>query len=370
MTDAHDPAPPPPLSTGAIVLRLGAIGGVVACAAGVFAYTAGWLTPHRLTQARMLAAFESDEAHPGFRFNHAKGLCATGDFQGSGQAVAVSKASVFKAERTPVNARFSLPGPMPFQPDSAQKVRALALRLVSADGQEWRTAMINLPIFPVNQPKDFYDFTLASAPVPATGKPDPAKMKAYLANHPATAKAVGLLKAAPPPAGFAVTKYNGLNAFRFTNAQGATTPVRWSFVPVQPGPAPDPAKPKDVNPNTLFDDVIAQVHQHPLQWKLMLTLGQPGDSTKDATIPWPANRQQVDAGVLTLDQVASEDGGRCTDINYDPLVLPAGMAGSDDPLLSARSSAYARSFRIRIEKAGQKKPSALTPQAVQTGGAA
>jgi len=370
LTDVHDPAPPPPLSTTGLIVRLGAIGGVVAVAAGVFAYTAGWLSPHRLSPAHMLAAFESDTAHPGFRFNHAKGLCATGYFVGSGQAAAVSKASVFKDGRTPVNARFSLPGPMPFQPDATQKVRALALRLVSADGQEWRTAMINLPVFPVNQPKDFYDFTLASAPVPATGKPDPAKMKAFLANHPATAKALGLLKAAPPPAGFAATRYNGLNAFRFTNAQGATTPVRWSFVPVQPATAPAPAKSNDANLNYLFDDVIAQVHQHPLQWKLVLTLGRPGDSTKDATVPWPATRQQVEAGVLTLDQVASEDAGKCTDINYDPLVLPVGMAGSDDPLLSARSSAYARSFRIRVEKAKQKAPSALTPQAVQTGGAA
>ncbi len=372
MTDAHDPVPPPlpPLSLTGIVVRLGAIGGVVACVAGVFAYTAGWLSPHRLSPAHMLAAFETETAHPGFRFNHGKGLCATGYFEGDGQAVAITKASVFKAGRTPVNARFSLAGPPPFQPDAPQKVRALGLRLVNGDGQEWRTAMVNIPVFVVNTPKDFYDQTVASTPDPATGKPDPAKMKAFLASHPATAKAIGLVKAAPPTSGFADSRFNSLNAFRFTNAQGVVTPVRWSFVPVQPVSAPDSAKAKGADTNYLFDDVIAQVHQHPLQWKLILTLGQPDDSTKDATLPWPASRQQIDAGTLTLDQVASEDGGKCTDINYDPLVLPAGMAGSDDPLLSARSSAYARSFRIRLEKAKQKAPSAVTQQAVQTGGAA
>jgi catalase len=40
----------------------------------------------------------------------------------------------------------------------------------------------------------------------------------------------------------------------------------------------------------------------------------------------------------------SEDSGRCTAINYDPLVLPAGIEPSDDPLLSALSAVYTRSF--------------------------
>jgi catalase len=356
------------LTTLGVVVRLGMIGGVVACAAGVFAYTAGWLSPGRLTPARMLAAFEPEQSHPGFRFNHAKGLCATGYFEGDGQAVAVSRASVFKSVRTPVNARFSLPGPMPFQPDAPQKVQALALRLLTSDGEDWRTAMINIPVFLVNTPKAFYEQTLASKPDPATGKPDPARMKAFFASHPASAKAMVLIKASAPTSGFADTRFNGLNAFRFTNAQGVSTPVRWSFVPLQPVNAPGPAAGKGGDINYLFDDLIAQVRQHPLKWKLMLTLGQPGDPTKDATLPWPVSRRQIDAGTLTLDRVASEDGGLCTDINYDPLVLPPGIDGSDDPLLGARSAAYTRSFDLRIENAQHKKPSAITPQAVRTGG--
>lgn len=367
LTDAHEPTPPP-LSPTSLVIRLGVIGGVVACAAGMFAYTAGWLTPHRLTPARMLAAFETDQAHPGFRFNHAKGLCATGYFEGDGQAVAISKASVFKPGRTPVNARFSIPGPLPFQPDSPQKVHALGLRLITTDGQEWRTAMIDIPVFLVATPKAFYDQTVASSPDPATGKPDPARMRAFFAGHPASAKALVLIKANPPSTGFADTRFNGLNAFRFINAQGVSTPVRWSFIPVPPATPPASRRGKSGDVNYLFDDLIGQVRQAPLKWTLRLTLGQPGDPTRDATLPWPADRRQMDAGVLILDKVASEDGGRCTDINYDPLVLPPGIAASDDPLLGARSAAYARSFKLRIENAGRKKPSAVTPQDVQTGG--
>jgi len=50
-------------------------------------------------------------------------------------------------------------------------------------------------------------------------------------------------------------------------------------------------------------------------------------------------------GTLTLDRVESEETSAATDINFDPLVLPAGIAPSDDPLLSARSAVYSRSFR-------------------------
>ena len=48
----------------------------------------------------------------------------------------------------------------------------------------------------------------------------------------------------------------------------------------------------------------------------------------------------MDAGTLTLDHVGSEDTSPCRDINFDPLVLPEGMAPSDDPLLNARSAVY------------------------------
>jgi hypothetical protein len=34
--------------------------------------------------------------------------------------------------------------------------------------------------------------------------------------------------------------------------------------------------------------------------------------------------------------IEAEGDGNCRDINFDPLVLPAGIAPSDDPLLSAR----------------------------------
>jgi len=264
---------------------------------------------------------------------------------------------------------------MPFQPDAPNTVRSMALRLVPPDGEEWRTGMNNIPVFPVNSARGFYEQLLAFSPDPATGKPDPAtgkpdpaKIKAFLAAHPEAARALALIKKRQATSGFANSTFNSLNAFRFIDAADASVPVRWSAVPVQPVAAEAAEQTEAGNENYLFDDLIAQIAQHPRQWQLIVTIGQAGDPTNDATQAWPEGRQQVDAGTLTIDRASSEDTGRCTAVNYDPLVLPAGIEPSDDPLLSARSAVYARSFTLRAEENHEKPPSAVTPQDVQAGG--
>ena len=355
-----------PVGNAGVLVRLGAIGAVMLSVAGAFAYVGGWLSPVRLTQDRMMAAFQdANGIHAGFRRNHAKGVCVTGWFESNGQAAALSKAAVFTSGRVPVVGRFALAGGMPFQPDAPATVRSMALRFLPTGGEEWRTGMNNIPVFPVNSARGFYEQLLASSPDPRTGKPDPVRMKAFLAGHPETGRALSLIKKRQVSSGFANSTFNSLNAFRFVDAASASVPVRWSTVPVQPFAADSPEPPTAGDKNYLFDDLIAQIAQHPLQWRLIVTIGQADDPTNDATLAWPAGRQQVDAGTVTIDHASSEDGGRCTDVNYDPLVLPSGIEPSDDPLLSARSAAYARSFTLRAEEEHEKPPSAVTAQEVQ-----
>jgi catalase len=364
-------ANPRPLTPAAATARLALIGLVLLIVAVVFVYVGGWLSPHRLTQDRMMQAFqEVDGPHPGFRRNHAKGVCVSGWFDGSGAAASLSKAVILQAgERSRIIGRFALAGGMPFQADTPDQVRSLALRfLPRSGGGEWRTAMINIPVFVVNSAQGFREQLLAGRPDPATGKPDPAAMKAFLAHHPETLRAVALIKARVVSSGFADSAYSGLDAFRFVNATGASTPVRWAVEPLQPVVAEAPAEAVRADKNYLFDDLIAQMRQQPLKWHLMITVGQAGDPTNDPTLPWPLERQRVDAGTLTLDEISSEDGseGACLWITYDPLVLPPGIEASDDPILSARSAAYARSLTLRAEEKAEKPPSAVTPQEVRT----
>jgi catalase len=356
---------PPRLSTAGTLARFALIGVALAAVAGTFAYLGGWFMPNKLTPGRFTDGFEEvNGIHPGFRRNHAKGVGVSGFFESNGNGVRLSKAQVFQPGRVPVLGRFSLGGGLPYVADKPDTVRGLGLQFSLSDGELWRTAMINFPVFPFRTPEAFYEQMLASKPDADTGKPDPAKMKAFLAGHPETEKALTIIKGQPVASRFDNSTFHSLNAFRFINAAGDSIPVRWIMTPLQPFEAADAASaPQDKN--YLFDALIAAIHRQPLRWHLILIVGQPGDPTNDATIPWPAGREQVDVGTLTLDRVDSDDTSAARDINFDPLVLPAGIEPSDDPLLSARSAVYSRSFTRRAGET--KQPSAITPADVRKG---
>lgn len=349
-------APPAAASIPRFVL----IGAIIAGIATLFAYASGWLTPHVLTPARLTDGFEQvSGVHPGFRRNHAKGVCVSGYFESNGQGATLSKAPIFNPGRWPVIGRFSLGGGNPNQSDAASTVRGFGIRFAPPGGREWRTAMINLPVFPVRTPQAFYDQLLASAPEPATGKPDPAKMKAFLAKYPESAAAIKVIGDQPKSSGFESSTFNSLNAFRFINARGAVVFVRWSLAPLESFAPVNALDTPSTDKNQLFDGLIASIHKHPLKWQLIITVAGPRDPTDDATIPWPPDRQRVDVGTLTIDRVESDDTSPARNINFDPLILPDGMAASDDPLLSARSAVYSQSFTRR--EGEPETPSPISP---------
>jgi catalase len=355
---------PAPLSVSSTRARLAGIGVVILGVVGGFLYLGGWFNPHELTAARFVDGFEKVYGiHSGFRRNAAKGVCVRGFFDSNGQGTRLSKAVVFRTGRVPVIGRFSLGGGNPYVGDTPDAIRGLGLLFRLRDGEEWRTAMINRPVFPFNTPQAFYDNLIASQLDPSTHKPDPEKMAAFAASHPEFVRAAKIIQSHQVSSGFDNSTFNSLNAFRFISAADVSTPVRWSMVPVNAFKPEDTAQSANPDKNYLFDDFIVRIHSAPVQWQLILTVGQPGDPTDDATIPWSEDREHLDAGTLTLDEVEAEASGNCRDINFDPLVLPVGIAASDDPLLSARSVVYSQSFTRR---AGEKKePSAITPSDVR-----
>jgi catalase len=355
--------PPASVTGGSAFARFAVIGILLLAVVGAFLYLGGWFSPNKLTPARFVDQFQKvNGTYSGFRRNHAKGVCVRGFFDSNGQGTRLSKAVVFQSGRVPVIGRFSLGGGDPHAGDSLNNVRGLGLQYSLSDGEQWRTAMVNVPVFPFKNAQGFYDNLVASQPDPSTHKPDPAKMAAFLANHPETGRAIGIIKSHAPSSGFDNTTFFGLNAFSFIAADCTSTPVRWALVSVQPY-EPAPTTDASQDKNFLFDALIASILQHPLQWRLVVTVGQPGDPTNDATIPWPEGREQVDVGTLTLDSVESEETSPARDINFDPLVLPAGIQPSDDPLLSARSAIYSQSYTRRAGET--KEPSAITPSEVR-----
>lgn len=335
-------------STASTLARLLLIVLVLALCGAAFAYTGGWLGSRGLSGGAMVDALQANAGpHPGFRRNHAKGVCISGSFDGNGDGARLSSSAFFEKTRAQVIGRLAIAGGNPYVADDAVPVRSMALQLRLPDGQEWRTGMNDIPGFPVSTPQAFQQQTLASKPDPATGKPDPAAMKAFADAHPEFVAFGARLKASPRASNFGNDTYNGINAFVFTGKDGARHVVRWSMQPelaFEPAAATSAEAPAR---DALFDDLLARLDQGPLIWHLIVTVANAGDASDQAAIPWPEDRERVDVGTLTITGARSENLGGCRDIVYDPLVLPAGIEVSDDPLLSARSDTYSVSYRRR-----------------------
>lgn len=359
----QEPATPEPSGNHAASWAL--IAAVLAIAVAAIGYVGGWLAPHRLTPKKVIDQFQHNAGtFPGYRRNHAKGVCVAGYFDSNGGAQAYSAAQVFAPGRTPVVGRFAIPGSNPYAPDGSVPIRSLALRFTQANGQQWRTGMNSMPVFPIATPQAFFAQLQAQQPDPATGKPDPAKIAAFFAAHPETAAFRAWAKTAKPSASFATERYDGLNAFFFVDAHGQRHAVRWRVVP-EAAAEGDTTKAGDAD--YLAADLDRRLQQAPLRWHLLVTLANPGDPTNDATKTWPDDRRSIDAGTLVIDATTPQDSGPCRDINYDPLVLPDGIEASDDPLLPARSAAYADSYLRRTSEEAHL-PGTATTDAKATGG--
>ena len=314
-----------------------------------FAWTAGWIGPRRLSGGDVADALEYNGggAHPGYRRAHAKGLCLSGAFDANGAGTALTTASILKRGHYPVIGRFSVAGGNPLAGDGRNVFHSMALILRAPDGQEWRTGMDHTPIFPVADPRSFVALQRASLPDPKTGKPDPVAMKAYLASHPETKAFQDHIAKAVLPDSFANATYYSINAFRFTDANGATRFVRWQMAPDAPLAGLDKAKLDSLPKDYLFDEMVSRTAKGPSRWHLQLVVANPGDVTDKATVAWTGPHRVIDAGTLTIDRVRPEEQGACRDLNFDPTILPSGIAPSDDPLLAARAKTYSTSFTRR-----------------------
>src|SRR5277367_3765804 len=266
--------PQPRSVFGSLVLIAVVIGG----GAAAFAFTAGWLSPQRLTPEKMVAALAPPAGVAlGHRRNHAKGICFTGVFEANGAGSALSKAQVFTRGQYPVLGRFNLGTADPNAPDATVRVRGMGLQISTPDGEVWRSAMIDPPFFAVSTPQAFYELLLASA------SKDPDAMKTFAAAHPEIAAFGAWAKSAPWTGSYAEERFNSLNSFIFIDSSGAEHAVRWSLIPATQPVSIPPDELAKRGPDFLEKDITDRVHSGPQRWTLSVTVANPGDPTADPT---------------------------------------------------------------------------------------
>lgn len=283
----------------------------------------------------------------GNRPSHAKGTCAAGTFTATPDGTRLSVSPVFSGQPIPVIIRYGVGGAGPTAPDTARTTRGLSIRFQAPGGVVWDMANISVPIFGSPTPQALVEGLQARAPDPATGRPNPERVAAYVAANPKTTAQARWLAANPPPASWATTPYWGVNAFRFRGQDGEVRHARWVFEPVAGTERLTDEQMRSLPPAYLAEEMRRRLASGPVEYDMWLQFPGPGDDLLDPTVAWPDDRPRSRVGRLSVTAMSPDGEGPCQPISFLFLDQRPGVELSDDPTLRARSSAYAVSLQRR-----------------------
>lgn len=285
--------------------------------------------------------------HAGFRAAHAKGSCCTGTFTATPDAANLTRAAHMQGEPVPVTIRFSNGSGAPAMPDYARgDGRGVAVKFHVPGGEVADIVGLSLPVFFARTPEDFLEFLAATRRDPATNQPDLARIGAFLEKHPETTSALeaagGVLYSS-----YLRCVFNGLHAFKLVDADGNGRWMRWRLEPEDGAELIDNETARAGGRDYLQDDLRARLSQGPAVFRLLFRMAEDEDSLVDPTSPWPESRETIYAGRLEVTTVVEDQKSGCEDLVFDPTTVVDGIELSDDPILHARSSAYAVSIARR-----------------------
>jgi len=285
--------------------------------------------------------------HAGTRALHAKGTLVRGTFTASPEAASLSRATVMQGEPVDVTVRFSNGGGDPDEPDYAQDVRGMAVKIYSPDGAKLDIVAQTAPRFPVRSPDGFAQLLKAGQRSLA----QPVRLPLFLARNPTALGGLPANFAAlKAPASFATRKYYAIHAYRWVDADGGEHYVRYTLQPEGDEQNISGKEAKERGRNYLFDDLEQRLADGPVRFTLELQVAADGDKVDDPTSTWPDDRRRVNAGTfeLTGPDTTRETGDDV--LVFDPTHVVDGIELSDDPILHYRRVAYAESIERRSGK--------------------
>ena len=287
-------------------------------------------------------------ARPGLRVSHAKGILLTGTFTPSPQARGLTKAAHMQDESVRATVRFSNASTDPHSNDAAiGEPRGMSVKFYLPDGSTTDLVCQSWPVFVVATPEEFLGFMQAQLDSPEA-------VGAFVAAHPKTAAALDLIaRVADPPQSWATMAFNSAVAYRLRSGAGEQRFVRWRLVPeAGERSLPDAAR-DSAGPDHLMTEILQRL---PVRFSVRAVLAADGDPTDDSTLPWPADREEVEMGVIELTGPDTERERGDDVLVMDPMRVTPGIEPSDDPILLIRTYAYSESVQRR---AGVGRPDQL-----------
>ena len=287
-------------------------------------------------------------AHPGVRANHAKGAVFEGMFTPAQGADTLSSAVFLKGAPTPLVIRFSNAGGVPDASDtdpSTDRVRGMAIKFHLPDGNEQDIVCISANGFPVATGEDFLELLQA---VGASGPnaPKPTPVERFLSTHPAAAAFVKTPR--PVAASYGTQPFFGVNAFKFTNAQGTSKFGRYRILPESGAAYVSDEEAAKRPPDALADNLRASLEKGPVKFHLLVQIAAADDPVTNATKVWPDSRPTVELGEIAVTKALDTKKVE-NELLFLPTNLTNGIEASDDPIINTRTEAYAESFSRRSQ---------------------
>ena len=295
----------------------------------------------------MVTAREAIEAihgqygkHAGARALHAKGRLYRGTFTALPAAVGLSRAAFLDGSTVPALIRFSNGAGHPRVHDKLPAPHGMAVKFTLPDGKTTDISCQTAPLFLTRTPEGFVDFIKA-----ATSK-SPIALVKFFRNHPEALKATALT--APSlrvPNSYAQTRFYGLHAFGWANADGATRYVRYQWLPEAGVKYLAPHRVFKIPRDYLLDDVDDRLKRGPIRFTLNVQLAGPDDPIVDPSAKWTG--EVIKVGVLEITGPETQRETADDIVVFDPMRVTDGIEPSDDPVLHFRTVAYSESVRER-----------------------
>ena len=301
------------------------------------------------------------------RVVHARGATAFGYFEAYGTVgdepiSTFTRAKLFqeKGKRTDLAIRFSTVAGGRDSSEVARDPRGFAVKFYTEDGN-WDLVGNNLGVFFIRDAIKFPDFIHSQKPDPVTfERQDPNRAFDFISQTPESLHMVTLVFSPRGiPASYRTQQGFGVNTYKWVNAAGDTTLVKYHWMPklgVKSYTAEDAANVQatDLGSHTrdLYDAIARGDYP---EWELLVQLMDDNEHPEldfdplDDTKVWPEDQFPLKAiGRMVLNRAPENFFLENEQIAFGTGVLVDGLDFSDDKMLVGRTFSYSDTQRYRV----------------------
>jgi catalase len=306
-----------------------------------------------------LASFDRERTPE--RVVHARGAGASGYFEATKDMSAYTKATLFSqaGKKTDLAVRFSTVIHGKGSPETARDPRGFAVKFYTEQGN-YDIVGNNLPVFFIRDAIKFPDMVHSLKPSPETNKQDPNRFFDFFSHVPESTNMITRLYTdLGIPKGYQYMNGSSVHGFKWINAAGKVTYVKYSWVSKQGEQnltVEEASKQQGMDWQHATVSLRKDIDDKKFpQWDLYVQMIAPEDLQSfdfwplDATKDWPADKiEKIKIGTMTLNQNPVNYFEQVESLAFSPGDLVPGIEASEDKLLQGRLFSYFDTQRHRL----------------------